>query len=149
MNTKRMTDAVCRLLIQHQQKPMLEFQLPNGRRLDIACLGANGALLGVEVKLTESDFNRDLKWADAAAHCELFYIAIPVGFNHLLIHPGIRLIHVEGDDARITRRMGLGLVPAHKWQEPVGTFAVKPSLTAAPLRYAPADDNKRRRFWMP
>ena len=146
---QRLTDAVCNHLQDHGLVPHTEYKLPNGQRLDIACIGRNGALCGVEVKMTESDFNRDLKWADVMHYCAIFYFAVPVGFNQTLIHPGIRIITVDGDDARITRRTGRGLLPAHKWHEAHAPYAVKPPLAVSPLRSGPWGDASRARLWVP
>src|SRR5436305_5698645 len=44
-----------RLLIQEGYSPILEFTLPNGRRLDVGALGADGCVLGVEIKVAVPD----------------------------------------------------------------------------------------------
>src|SRR4029079_1458419 len=42
--------GVNRLLMQEGFSPILEFTLANGRRLDVAALGPDGLMLGVEIK---------------------------------------------------------------------------------------------------
>lgn len=148
-NVKQMTDAVCVLLWSHGLQPHTEYQLPNGRRLDVAAFDHDGGLLGVEVKTSTRDFNRDLKWADAAAFCFLFYIALPLGMDHGIVHPGIRTITVEEDRAWISRRTGRGLLRRDKWHEAGSRYAVKAPEGPAPLRSAPTGDAARARLWMP
>jgi hypothetical protein len=147
--TQRMTAAVCRLFQSHGLTPLLEYQLINGRRIDVACIGKSGRLLGCELKASVSDFNRDMKWADTMAQCFIFYFAVPLGFNQSLIHPGIRVITIDGDHARITRHMGRGLLTADRWHEPRTSFAVKPTSSPALLRAAPPGDIRRSRLWVP
>ena len=72
--------GVFRLLAQEGYSPILEFTLPNGRRLDVAALGANGELLGVEIKVALADLRGDTKWPEYLDYCDLFYFAIPPDF---------------------------------------------------------------------
>jgi hypothetical protein len=72
--------GVSRLLIQEGYSPILEFTLANGRRLDVAALGADGTLLGVEIKVALQDLKSDRKWPEYLDYCELFYFAIPPDF---------------------------------------------------------------------
>ena len=51
--------GVSRLLIQEGFSPILEFTLANGRRLDVAALGADGTMLGVEIKVALNDLKGD------------------------------------------------------------------------------------------
>ena len=74
--------GVFRLLAQEGYSPILEFTLPNGRRLDVAALGANGELLGVEIKVALADLRGDTKWPEYLDYCDLFYFAIPPEFPH-------------------------------------------------------------------
>ena len=77
--------GVSRLLIQEGFSPILEFTLANGRRLDVAALGADGTLLGVEIKVAIADLKGDTKWPDYLEFCELFYFAIPPDFPDELV----------------------------------------------------------------
>jgi hypothetical protein len=142
--TKRVTAAVCTYLRTQGLKPLTEYVLPNGRRLDVAALGANGSLAGVEVKVAESDFNRDWKWADAAAQCFLFYFAVPMGFDVSIIHPGIRVMMVEGDHCWLHRKTGKGLIAPARYNTVTGRYAVKPDTPALDLRSRPLGDCARR-----
>src|ERR1700743_2104354 len=72
--------GVCRLLIQEGYSPILEFTLPNGRRLDVAALGPGGEMLGVEIKVALADLRSDGKWPEYLDYCDLFYFAIPPDF---------------------------------------------------------------------
>ena len=77
--------GVSRLLIQENFSPILEFTLANGRRLDVAALGPDGTMLGVEIKVAVPDLKGDLKWPDYLDFCELFYFAIPPDFPEELV----------------------------------------------------------------
>ena len=72
--------GVSRLLLADGMSPLREFSLPNGRRLDVAALGKDGALVGVEIKVSVSDFAADDKWPEYLGFCNLFYFAVPTGF---------------------------------------------------------------------
>ncbi len=72
--------GVSRLLIQQGFSPILEFTLPNGRRLDVAALGPGGEMLGVEIKVALADLKGDSKWREYLDYCDLFYFAIPPDF---------------------------------------------------------------------
>ena len=69
-----------RLLIQEGYSPILEFTLPNGRRLDVAALGPGGEMVGVEIKVALADLRGDQKWPEYLDYCDLFYFAIPPDF---------------------------------------------------------------------
>ena len=74
--------GVSRLLIQEGYSPILEFTLPNGRRLDVAAIGPGGEMLGVEIKVALADLRGDSKWPEYLDYCDLFYFAIPPDFPH-------------------------------------------------------------------
>src|ERR1700710_1249156 len=69
-----------RLLLQDGYSPILEFTLPNGRRLDVAAIGPGGEILGVEIKVALADLRGDTKWPEYLDYCDLFYFAIPPDF---------------------------------------------------------------------
>ena len=77
--------GVSRLLMQEGSAPILEFTLANGRRLDVAALGPDGTMLGVEIKVAVPDLKGDMKWPDYLEFCELFYFAIPPDFPEELV----------------------------------------------------------------
>src|SRR3954464_6581526 len=72
--------GVSRLLLEEGYSPILEFTLPNGRRLDIAAIGPGGEMLGVEIKVALADLKGDAKWPEYLDYCDLFYFAIPPDF---------------------------------------------------------------------
>jgi hypothetical protein len=72
--------GVSKLLIQEGYSPILEFTLPNGRRLDVAAIGPGGEMLGVEIKVALADLKGDGKWPEYLDYCDLFYFAIPPDF---------------------------------------------------------------------
>ena len=84
--------GVSRLLIQEGYSPILEFTLPNGRRLDVAALGPGGELLGVEIKVALADLRGDNKWPEYLDYCDLFYFAIPPDFPDEHVPPETGLI---------------------------------------------------------
>jgi len=67
-------------LIEEGYSPILEFTLPNGRRLDVAAIGPGGEMLGVEIKVALADLKTDAKWPEYLDYCDLFYFAIPPDF---------------------------------------------------------------------
>ena len=72
--------GVSRLLLEEGYSPILEFTLPNGRRLDVAAIGPGGEILGVEIKVALADLRGDNKWPEYLEYCDLFYFAIPPDF---------------------------------------------------------------------
>ena len=82
--------GVSRLLLDDGYAPILEFTLPNGRRLDVAAIGPGGEILGVEIKVALADLRGDSKWPDYLEYCDLFYFAIPPDFRPSMwrIRPG-------------------------------------------------------------
>lgn len=92
-----------RLLIQEGFSPILEFSLANGRRLDIAALGSDGTVAGVEIKVSLADLRSDLKWPDYLEFCELFYFAIPPDFPDEHVPPGTGLIVADRYGGAIVR----------------------------------------------
>ena len=95
--------GVSRLLMQEGFSPILEFTLANGRRLDVAALGNNGTVLGVEIKVAVGDLRQDNKWPDYLEFCELFYFAIPPDFPDELVPPDTGLIVADRYGGAIVR----------------------------------------------
>jgi hypothetical protein len=79
--------GVSRLLLQDGYAPILEFTLPNGRRLDVAAIGPGGEILGVEIKVALADLRCDTKWPEYLDYCDLFYFAIPPDFPPEYVPP--------------------------------------------------------------
>jgi hypothetical protein len=65
-----------RLLRALGYSTVTELPLGDGRRADIVAVGADGAILIVEIKSSIADFRADRKWRDYAAHCDRLYFAI-------------------------------------------------------------------------
>src|ERR1043166_1888716 len=101
--------GVSRLLLQEGFSPILEFTLANGRRLDVAALGGDGSVLGVEIKVALNDLRCDLKWPEYLEFCELFYFAIPPEFPDEFVPPGTGLIVADRYGGAIVR-------PSPQWQ---------------------------------
>ncbi|HTO40475.1 MAG TPA: MmcB family DNA repair protein [Rhizomicrobium sp.] len=95
--------GVSRLLRQEGFSPILEFTLANGRRLDVAALGPDGTVLGVEIKVALGDLKTDLKWPDYLDFCDLFYFAIPPDFPDEFVPPGTGLIVADRYGGAILR----------------------------------------------
>src|SRR5215472_7908751 len=95
--------GVSRLLLQEGFSPILEFTLANGRRLDVAALGVDGTMLGVEIKVAINDLKGDLKWPDYLEFCELFYFAIPPDFPDEFVPASTGLIVADRFGGAIVR----------------------------------------------
>lgn len=95
--------GVCRFLMQEGFSPILEFTLANGRRLDVAALGADGTVVGVEIKVALGDLKGDMKWPDYLEFCELFYFAIPPDFPDDYVPAGTGLIVADRYGGAIVR----------------------------------------------
>lgn len=95
--------GVSRVLMQEGFSPILEFSLANGRRLDVAALGADGTVAGVEIKVAIADLKGDAKWPDYLEFCELFYFAIPPDFPDELVPAGTGLIVADRYGGAIVR----------------------------------------------
>lgn len=95
--------GVSRLLIQEGYSPILEFTLANGRRLDVAALGPDGTMVGVEIKVAVADLKGDQKWPEYLEFCELFYFAIPPDFPDELVPPETGLIVADRFGGAIVR----------------------------------------------
>jgi len=95
--------GVNRLLIREGFSPILEFTLANGRRLDVAALGADGTMVGVEIKVSTADLKTDEKWPEYLDFCELFYFAIPPEFPDALVPRTTGLIIADRFGGEIVR----------------------------------------------
>lgn len=101
--------GVSRLLIQEGCSPILEFTLANGRRLDVAALGADGCMVGVEIKVSLADLKCDAKWPEYLEFCDRFYFAIPPDFPDEFVPTGTGLIVADRYGGAIVR-------PSPQWQ---------------------------------
>jgi len=96
--------GVSRVLMQEGYSPILEFTLGNGRRLDVAALGPDGTMLGVEIKVALADLKGDAKWPEYLDYCDLFYFAIPPDFPDEHVPDGTGLIVADRYGGAIVRR---------------------------------------------
>jgi len=115
--------GVSRLLLQEGFSPILEFTLANGRRLDVAALGANGTVLGVEIKVAVGDLKQDVKWPDYLEFCELFYFAIPPDFPDELVPPDTGLIVADRYGGAIVRPSPVATLHASRRKAVTLSFA--------------------------
>lgn len=90
-------------MMQEGFSPILEFTLANGRRLDVAALGPDGTVVGVEIKVALGDLKGDLKWPEYLEFCELFYFAIPPDFPDEFVPSGTGLIVADRYGGAIVR----------------------------------------------
>lgn len=95
--------GVSRLLMQEGFSPILEFTLANGRRLDVAALGPDGTMVGVEIKVAVPDLKSDQKWPDYLEFCEHFYFAVPPDFPEELVPETTGLIVADRFGGAIIR----------------------------------------------
>ena len=96
--------GVPRPLIQEGFSPILEFTLANGRRLDVAALGADGTVAGRRDQgRAFADLQGDTKWPEYLDFCELFYFAIPPDFPDEHVPPGTGLIVADRYGGAIVR----------------------------------------------
>ncbi|HEY6577828.1 MAG TPA: MmcB family DNA repair protein [Rhizomicrobium sp.] len=106
--------GVSRLLMQEGFSPILEFSLANGRRLDVAALGGDGTIAGVEIKVALSDLKGDAKWPEYLDFCELFYFAIPPDFPDEFVPPDTGLIVADRYGGAIVRAAQPALLHASR-----------------------------------
>lgn len=111
----RLARGVCRALIAHGLTPITEFALPDGLRMDVCALAANGEIWCVEVKSSRADFASDRKWPGYRAWCDRFGFAVPEGFPDDVIPADTGLIRADAHGAEILRPLPLGaLAPARR-----------------------------------
>jgi hypothetical protein len=106
--------GVSRLLIQEGYSPILEFTLANGRRLDVAALGGDGTVVGVEIKVAIPDLKGDMKWPEYLEFCELFYFAIPPDFPDELVPSNTGLIVADRYGGAIVRPSPIAQIHASR-----------------------------------
>jgi hypothetical protein len=106
--------GVSRLLMQDGFSPILEFTLANGRRLDVAALGPDGTVVGVEIKVALGDLKSDLKWPEYLEFCELFYFAIPPDFPDEYVPSGTGLIVADRYGGAIVRPSPVAAIHASR-----------------------------------
>lgn len=95
--------GVSRMLLDRAYSPLLEFTLPNGRRLDVAAISDTGEILAVEIKVSLADFRCDEKWPEYLEYCDRYYFAVPDGFPHEVLPDGHGIIVADKFGAAIVR----------------------------------------------
>lgn len=108
-NASDVARGVSRVLLQEGYSPILEFTLANGRRLDVAAIGADGCMAGVEIKVSLADLKADAKWPDYLEYCDKFYFAIPPDFPDEFVPSGTGLIVADRYGGAVVR-------PSPVWQ---------------------------------
>jgi hypothetical protein len=117
--------GVSRLLLQEGFSSILEFTLANGRRLDVAALGRNGTVLGVEIKVAVPDLLGDMKWPEYLEYCELFYFAIPPDFPDEFVPPNTGLIVADRYGGAIVRPSPVSVLHASRKKAVTLSFALE------------------------
>lgn len=99
----RMARGVCRRLLDLGYRPLTEFTLTGGRRVDVIGLNDAGRFLVVEIKTSVADFRGDAKWPDYLAYCDEYYFAVPPDFPADLLPDEHGLIVADAFDAAVRR----------------------------------------------
>lgn len=94
-NTIEVTRGICRCFENMGYAPLVEFRLPNKRRVDIIGLGPSGDFIIVEVKVSVADYKGDQKWPDYLAYCDRFYFGVPPDFPNEILTPNFGLITAD------------------------------------------------------
>jgi len=100
------------LMLELGHSPLLEFTLPNGRRLDLAAITSTGSIIGVEFKVSIDDFLGDTKWPEYLEYCDQYYFAVPDEFPRELSPPDHGLIIADKFGAAILRHSKVEMVPS-------------------------------------
>ncbi len=100
--------------MQEGFSPILEFTLANGRRLDVAALGPDGTMVGVEIKVALGDLKGDMKWPEYLEFCEHFYFAIPPDFPDEYVPAGTGLIVADRYGGAIVRPSPIAQIHASR-----------------------------------
>ncbi len=114
--TRQTLEGASRLLRAAGLSVLVEVPLKNGRRADIMALARDGGIVIVEVKSSREDFLADAKWQEYRPWCDLFYFAVPPGFDTSLL---------PADE---------GLIVADRWEGVIAREATRRSLPAARRR---------------
>jgi hypothetical protein len=73
--------GVTRLFFNQELFALCEVPLPNGRRADMMAIDAAGLITIVEIKVSRADLMGDGKWIEYLGYCDLFFWAVPAGFD--------------------------------------------------------------------
>lgn len=101
--TSDVARGVSRMLLGQGYSPLVEFTLPNGRRLDVAAISDAGEIAAVEIKVSLADFRADEKWREYLDYCDRYYFAVPDGFPLEVLPDAHGLIVADKFGAAIIR----------------------------------------------
>ena len=101
--TSDVARGVSRMMLDRGFSPLLEFTLPNGRRLDVAAISDAGEIAAVEIKVSLADYRADEKWPDYLEYCDRYYFAVPEGFPPEILPAAHGLIIADKFGAAIVR----------------------------------------------
>jgi len=116
--------GVTRMFFNRDIFALCEVPLPNGRRADMMAVDASGTITIVEIKVARADLLGDHKWLDYLDYCDLFFWAVPAGFDlgpfeAECFQPGLcGLVVADRYDAAVVREAPLRkLAPARRKAE--------------------------------
>jgi hypothetical protein len=99
----RIVRGVVRLLASLDYRPLIEFPLPDGRRVDIAAIDPRGGFAIVEVKSSVADFRADGKWCFYRGYCDVFFFAVDPVFPRELLPEDVGVIVADGFEGAMLR----------------------------------------------
>lgn len=102
-SARRIARGVRRLFRAAGFATLTEMPLASGRRADLVALGADGALVIIEVKSSLADFRADQKWPDYRAHCDRLYFAIDLATPAHVLPSDAGLILADAYGAEMLR----------------------------------------------
>ncbi|MBM3488026.1 MAG: MmcB family DNA repair protein [Alphaproteobacteria bacterium] len=131
--TEAVSRGVCRMFEDNGHGTLVEFRLPNGRRVDVMTLGPASEFAIVEVKASVEDFRGDLKWPDYLPWCDAFYFAVPEGFPLALLPAEHGVIVADAYEAAIIRPSAAFALHAARRRSQLLRFALTASARLARL----------------
>jgi len=99
--------GVLRLMGDHGYAGVTEMTLANGRRADVAAIGATGEVTIVEIKSCLNDYRSDQKWPEYQPYCDRFYFAVGHDFPREVIPEDVGLIIADAFGGVILREAPL------------------------------------------
>ncbi len=121
--TRALTRGVCRMMGEMGLGTLVEFRLPNHRRVDVIGLGGDGEFTIVEIKSTVEDFRGDRKWREYLPFCERFYFAVPEGFPLDILPEECGVIVADRFGGAIRRESPAGSVNGARKRRQLQRFA--------------------------
>jgi len=113
--TAGVTQGAARLCARLGFAVLREVPLADGRRADLVCLGADGAIAIVEVKSCARDYLSDGKWEDYRAWCDRLFFAVDAEFPQALLPEDAGLIVADAWGGAVLREAPVqALAPARR-----------------------------------